>query len=228
MDSTYLKNNPTWHVEDSPWKAMQIYKMISRNDLTIKSVCELGCGAGEVLNKLSSLIKADVAYYGYEISPHAYELCKKIKNNKVHYYLADLTKQSDKHYDLLLCIDIIEHIEDYYSFLDSIKKYADYHIFHIPLDLSALGILRNCLMLVRNKIGHIHFFTKETALATLNEAGYTVIDHFLTDSGIALYRPSIKRRLMRIPRKLLFFINNKFAVRLLGGWSLMVLCKPSE
>jgi len=48
----YLKNNPTWHVEDSPWKAKQILKIIGNNNLQPNSICEIGCGAGEILHQL--------------------------------------------------------------------------------------------------------------------------------------------------------------------------------
>ncbi len=37
-DSNYLQANPTWHIEDSPWKATQILKMLDRNKLQPKSV----------------------------------------------------------------------------------------------------------------------------------------------------------------------------------------------
>jgi hypothetical protein len=48
----YLKKHPTWHVEDSPWKAEQIIKIMERNRLKPNSICEVGCGAGEILNQL--------------------------------------------------------------------------------------------------------------------------------------------------------------------------------
>ncbi len=57
-DEKYLSKNESWHVEDSPWKATQIVKLINENDYelditTIGTVCEVGCGAGEVLVQLS-------------------------------------------------------------------------------------------------------------------------------------------------------------------------------
>jgi len=48
----YLENNPTWHIEDSPWKAKQIFKMLNKNSINPKSIAEIGCGAGEILNQL--------------------------------------------------------------------------------------------------------------------------------------------------------------------------------
>ena len=45
----YLEKNPHWHAADSPWKAGQILKMIQKNGLHPATVCEVGCGAGEIL-----------------------------------------------------------------------------------------------------------------------------------------------------------------------------------
>lgn len=52
-DGTYFEKNPTWHIEDSAWKANQIQKILSQNKIKPKSICEIGCGAGEILKQLS-------------------------------------------------------------------------------------------------------------------------------------------------------------------------------
>ncbi len=54
-DGRYLELNPTWHVEDSPWKAKQIFEIIHRNRLQPKSICEIGCGAGDEGNRARHL-----------------------------------------------------------------------------------------------------------------------------------------------------------------------------
>ena len=51
-DGGYLSENPDWHVGDSPWKAQQIHKIIDRNKLSPRTICEVGCGAGEILRQL--------------------------------------------------------------------------------------------------------------------------------------------------------------------------------
>jgi 2-polyprenyl-3-methyl-5-hydroxy-6-metoxy-1,4-benzoquinol methylase len=51
-DGAYLEKNPLWHVDESPFKAKYILQMLRRNNLQPKSICEVGCGAGEVLNLL--------------------------------------------------------------------------------------------------------------------------------------------------------------------------------
>ncbi|GEM_PF-6681754 len=32
-DGSYLKNNPTWHAEDSPWKTRHIIKLLKANKI---------------------------------------------------------------------------------------------------------------------------------------------------------------------------------------------------
>jgi hypothetical protein len=77
----------------------------------------------------------------------------------------------------------------------------------------------------RKKVGHIHYFTKETVLETLRDTGYTIIDYFYTSGSIDLPNQSWKSKLLKVPRKILFFLNKDFAVRVLGGYSLMILAK---
>lgn len=225
MDGGYLECNPTWHAEDSPWKSANILKMILRNRLDPKLVCEVGCGAGEILNQLSLKLDPGVEFHGYEISRQAYEICSAKSKSNLKFFMGDFTNiEIDRPYDLILAIDIIEHIEDYYGFLRTIRSRGKYKLFHIPLDLSVLSVFRVVpLADVRKQCGHIHYFTREMALSALTDAGYTIVDSFFTHRSIELEPKFLKTRLARLPRKLLFSINEDFGIRLLGGGSLMVL-----
>lgn len=54
-------------------------------------------------------------------------------------------------------------------------------ILHIPLDLSVQTVLRkNGLVKRRDLYAHLHYFTKDIALRTLDELGYDVLDYFYT------------------------------------------------
>lgn len=224
-DGKYLNNNPTWGVEDSPWKATQILKIFNRNSLQPYSVAEIGCGAGEILYNLS-LFLDNVKFSGYEISPQAFALTENRKKNNLDFYLDNLVDNPDIYFDIILCIDVFEHVEDYLGFLKKLKLKAKNHIFHIPLDISISSVLRSHPILNnREAVGHLHYFTKETALATLEYAGYKVIDCFYTPLAIELPRTqkSLKTSLAKIPRFLGFKLNSDLSVRLMGGYSLMVL-----
>jgi hypothetical protein len=225
-DGTYHENNPTWHEEDSPWKAKQIIKIIEKNRLNPQKICEVGCGAGEILNQLSLYFGTDKEFFGYEVSPQAYQLCLTKAKPNLTFQLSNLLSEDTEFFDIVLAIDVFEHIEDYFIFLRKLKNKAQYKIFHIPLDLSVQSVLRcSPILKLRRSVGHIHYFTKETALETLNDTGYKVIDYFYTGNTIDLPNRGWKASLMKIPRKLAFSINNDLAVRVLGGYSLLVLAE---
>ena len=59
----YVEKNPTYHVEDSSWKAEQIVRMMKQNQLQPRTVCEVGCGAGEILRQLQTQLPADTEFY---------------------------------------------------------------------------------------------------------------------------------------------------------------------
>lgn len=222
----YFKKNPAWHIEDSHWKSLQIIKIIERNRLEPKSICEIGCGAGEILNQLYLKMGDNVLFEGYEISPQAFELCRQKSKERLRFNLKNLLDDERTGFDIILAIDVIEHIEDYFTFLKNLRQKGLFKIFHIPLDLSVQTVLRSApLLMVREKVGHIHYFTKETALAALGDAGYKVIDYFYTAGSIDLPAKSIKSLLARLPRKILYKLNKDIAVRMLGGYSLIVLTK---
>ena len=222
----YLEKHPTWHIEDSPWKTEQLMKIITRNHLQPTSICEVGCGAGEILNKLYSQLSQNIIFTGYEISPQAYALCQRREKERLQFHLKNIADDKEAFFDLLLAIDLIEHIENCFDFLRNLHKKAEYKIFHIPLELSVQTVLRSKPILKSRQVaGHIHYFTKETAIAMLDDTGYEVLDHFYTGSSIDLHTNSFQTLFARLPRKIMYKLNKDIAVRILGGYSLMILAK---
>jgi hypothetical protein len=223
----YLENNPGWHVGDSPWKVEQILKMLRKHNLHPGMVCEIGCGAGEIISRLHEEL-GDARCSGYEISPQAFELCSTKQKEGLRFVLGDLLETEEK-FNLLLCIDVFEHVPNYLSFLERLRGHAENFIFHIPLDLSLLSILRPPrLEKVRYGVGHLHTFTQESALSVLKDTGYEVTDSFLTAGGMELAKNQRRFRtvLANLPRRLIGGFNQRLAARLLGGYSLLVLAKP--
>ena len=221
----YVERNPTYHVEDSSWKARHILRVIQKNSLQPRTICEIGCGAGEILKQLQSWLPADTEFFGYDISPQALELCRERENERLHFHCEDLIKVDTPSFDLLLCIDVFEHVQDYIGFLRDLRRKAHYKIFHIPLDMSAQWVMRGRpILLERTQAGHLHYFMKDTALGALRDTGYEVLDWTYTPGAIDNPR-SIKARLASWPRRLLMSLSRDFTVRLLGVYSLLVLAK---
>jgi cyclopropane fatty-acyl-phospholipid synthase-like methyltransferase len=221
----YAEKNPTWHEEDASWKAGHIERMIKRNKIPHDKICEIGCGTGEILLNLERAFPKSTLS-GYEVSPHAFNRAAPKQTDHTKFYLEDVLSGSDQHFDLVLAIDIIEHIEDYISTIKALRAIGQYKIFHIPLDLSAQSLIRSRpISDLRRNVGHIHYFYKETAIATLEDCGYTIIDQCYTASRLELPNQALTSRMMRLPRRMMFAVNADFAVRLLGGYSLLILAK---
>jgi SAM-dependent methyltransferase len=215
LTSDYLSQNPDWHVTDSPWKAAQILGVLGGRAPAM--ICEVGCGAGEILSQLHDrLPKARLV--GYEIAPDAFRLAQRRATDRLSFRLCDAAEDSDT-FDLMLIIDVIEHVSDPIAFLAALRFKAHRTVLHIPLDLSVQSVLRpQKLLQLRRTIGHIHYFTPETAIATVEDAGYR-IDVVRYTPSFALPPKSLKARMARVPRRL---FPRDTTVRLLGGYSLLV------
>lgn len=224
-DGAYLDRNPLWHTDESPFKIKQILRMLKKHNLQPKTICEVGCGAGEVLRLLQQKMDNDCRFWGYDISPQAIEMCKTRSNEKLQYKLADISCLEETFFDLILVLDVFEHVEDYFTFLHGIRAKSDLKIFHIPLDLSVQAVLRKRGLLKRRELwGHLHYFTKETALETLKDVGYEILDYFYTPRGIELATEKV-HKLALLPRMICFWIHEDLAVRILGGYGLLVLAR---
>lgn len=144
----------------------------------------------------------------------------------IEFTLGDFFEQSRRPYELLLVLDVIEHLANPFDFLSRLGGYAQGYIFHFPLDLSALSVLREKpLFHVRNKVGHLHYYTKGLALALLEECGYEIRDWFYTGAAFSAPQRRWLTRLASLPRRLAYAVGKDFGVRLLGGETLMVLAK---
>jgi uncharacterized protein YerC len=168
----------------------------------------------------------DCDFHGYDISPQAIALAKQRENARLHFTQADFRKEVDVPADLLLMNDVLEHIEDRYGYLRDIKSKAEYKLFHSSLTVSVQTVLRKRgLLHVREQYGMVNYFTKELLLQMLCDAGYEIVDYFYTTASTDVPSRSLKRNLMRMPRKMLFAFNQDLASRVLGGYRMMVLAK---
>lgn len=223
LDGEYTLKNPGFHVEDSPWKAEQILKGIQNFIGECKTIAEVGCGAGEILVQLSAKLPQS-KFYGFELSPQGYAMCKTREDERIFFSNENIFENQSK-FDLMLCIDVFEHIEDYFTFLRSLSEKANLFVFHIPLDMNVQMVARSAPILgVRASVGHLHYFSKDTALATLAHCGFEVVDWFYTPNGVD--RPkTLKAKFLQMPRKILQMISVELSARFLGGYSLLAVAK---
>jgi SAM-dependent methyltransferase len=221
----YLASNPTWHAEDSAWKAIQVMGMLNRHGLRPRTVCEVGCGVGEVLRELHDRMDHQPNFVGYEISPQAFKLAASQSSERLTFRLGDVL-EDDERFELTLLIDVIEHVEDYFSLLRGLRARSGHAMLHIPLELSVLSVLLDTPMTFsRDRLGHLHFFTRDIALGMIRGVGYEILDWRFTAASSQYPRGSWKLRAVERARRVAFPLNQTAAVRILGGYSLLVLAR---
>lgn len=225
LDGTYESNNPDWHRGDAQWKAKTISNILIRNNFNPKSIIEVGCGTGDILKHLRNYFK-NAKLIGYDVSPLLKTFWEENLVHQIEFRLGDYDIDNMDYFDLLLMIDVFEHVRDPFTFLENAKKHSKYFVFHIPLDLSAQGIVRNApLINARRKLGHIHSYTKDLALETIKDCGYNVIDFAYTGASFNMPNRSLMTRIAHFPRWLLRKFDEDLAVRILGGETLIVLAE---
>ena len=177
-----------------------------------------------MLAELQQHLPPDCECWGYDVSPDAIAMCTARGNKQLRFRNYDIWRdESDTFFDLLLMLDVFEHVEDYMGLVRAIQSKGKYELFHIPLDLSVQAVARrNGLLRRRYDHAHLHYFTKETALRTLTDVGYQLVDYFYTSRCIELGDRFVQK-VARPPRKLCFMLAPDVTVRVLGGYSLMVL-----
>ena len=225
----YIANNPNYHIEDAPWKAQQILKLLNNNHINVKTVCEVGCGSGEVLYQLKQLLNAEVEYTGYDISPVLTEMWKEREDKSLRFICEDFLSV-DSSFELACYIDVVEHIEDYIGFLKGVKSRSEYKVFAFPLEISvAKAMFSKYYIHTYEKYGHIHFFNKEIVEFMLKYTGFDIIDSFLAPTAIALAGKGASvtkaSRMLNIPRIIISKFNVELAQKLFGGYTLYALCK---
>lgn len=228
LNDEYRAQNPTWDVKDSPWKAQLAKSMLERGRISPASICDVGCGAGFVLAEMRRSY-ANAELYGFDVAPALPDFWSRHEGSAIQFQLGDFATTNSRHYDVVLCLDVIEHVPDPFAFLSGIRGSAEYFVFIIPLDLSAITVARERpLLRQRRDVGHIHYFTKNLALSLLTECGYSVVEWNYSGATLRAPRKSWKTKLAVLPRILVQAPNRDWGVRLLGGETLVVLASPER
>lgn len=224
LNGDYASKNPDWDSVDAPWKAGKVAELLARHSLKPISVVEIGCGSGGVLAGLRPHFP-EASLSGFDIAPDLEKYWERHKD--INFILGDYSDHLTETPDLILLLDVLEHLGDPFNFLGMLRDRSKYLVVHFPLDLSALSVARETpLLYVRNKVGHLHYFTKGLALTLLEECGFEVIEASYTGAAFNAPNLGLKTRLAGIVRRMIYSMHRDIGVRLLGGETLMVLVRP--
>ncbi|MEM4396973.1 MAG: class I SAM-dependent methyltransferase [Candidatus Woesearchaeota archaeon] len=184
--NTYLSLHPNLHIEDTEFKFQKLIYILD-NFISIFSnkneikILDVGGGNGLILKKLSKYIndkyQIKVNKILLDLSPEILEIQKRTNPDFTQAVCGSITNTNfeDNSFDLVLLIDVLEHIPEYVEALKEIKRISEYLLLKVPLEKNLLELIYNTLTLGKrrkyliNHYGHIHMFSSKYLIKTLNK-----------------------------------------------------------
>ncbi len=205
-----------------------VWKLSKNND--IRFVSEVWCGDGKILCELAKN-KSDIYFEGYDLSEKAIMFAKAysfwLKNLK--FYCKDFAL-ADKKYDIILCIETLEHIPDgeidtfVHNIYNNLKDNW-YLIISVPSDIVKLHPkhYRHYNIALLEKHLWKYFIFEDIFFIHNGYSIFTKIINFILANGffILSFKP-LRNFLFKMYDKFLKFTNST------KWFHLVVICKKKE
>jgi ubiquinone/menaquinone biosynthesis C-methylase UbiE len=235
----YSRRNPSLHEEDSPWKILKIMPLIALfaklNNSQSGRVLDVGGGAGIILKVISEKLRQDygvsVTKYNLDLSPLMIARQKQTNPDIQATFNVDLCENQleNKCFDLVLMVDVIEHVLDSDKALNEVCRIGKFAVFNIPLEKNVVEFLWNVMSngaLRRQRIaslGHLHIYTYSSALKQIKKDCGDIVNYYLTEPKPWPF--DLKNRIRDFIVVRAFKLSPKISALLFGASSLMVLVK---
>tara|TARA_B100001057_G_scaffold10933_1_gene10376 strand:+ start:401 stop:1123 length:723 start_codon:yes stop_codon:yes gene_type:complete len=233
LSGDYTKKNHSYHIEDTKFKWSNFVTILKKSNLNlnkVNSISDIGCGSGQILIRASNsnLFNKECIFDGYDINPDAIKVAKK-NFSKANFFNENFVNLKQVKRDLIIAADVFEHVQDTYDFLTKLKDKGDFFLFNIPLEISLFSMIRkkNIFQHSFENVGHLHFYTKRTALLTLENIGFKILNCNLVNNRFEEFRNNkkITSLLVSFPQYILEKLSRNLACSIFGGYSLVVLAK---
>jgi SAM-dependent methyltransferase len=131
-------------------------------------VGEVGCGSGLILSHLAQAYQKSAD--GFELNLHALKLCPQLPGDLYIYDIFQRHADLVGRYDLLMMMDVLEHIEDEVSFLQAVQDHLK------PGGFLIIGVpMRQHLYSAYDKAdGHFRRYSQPYLRSVVEKAGFTV------------------------------------------------------
>lgn len=222
-DGSYLRENPSWHAEDSAWKLLHVQRALQEAHIThFHSLCDIGCGSGALIKEWAKQTP-QISFTGYDISTQAIAIC--LQNYPKNTVFVSGDNPPSGPFDIVLAIDVLEHITDEETWLRAIVSCGKQVVLHIPLERSLYTWLRpGFIEEEKQRMGHVHFYTPKDVERLLRRNHLKILSWHYTNKYVE-QPPTLKSWIsklgMRIRRCLHKLLPHRWAAVLVGGYSVM-------
>jgi len=214
------------------WKSKIFSKLVPRCH-QFRNLLDVGCAEGILTTELRKLLNIELAV-GIDISINFIYLGKD-RDKTIHFLQNDgLLPFKDKSFDITICSDFIEHVADILKYLQEIRRVSKFTLFKIPIESNLVGDLFRAIGLYPkhgkdHPSGHLHMFSKESALEVIKLNGFSIITYsFEITPLMILYHSVSKIRVFLNPLTYLGIFSRiifpKWHIPLMGG-NLFAFCK---
>jgi SAM-dependent methyltransferase len=174
---------------DTQWDDMKKFGPMSRHvrrivlklirPLEFRTVLDVGCGQGSLLRELIREFPA-IEPYGCDVSATAVELSRR-KVPEGEFQVLDLVNEAlPRTFDLLVCSEVVEHIEDDVAALRNLRRMCGRYL----LITTVQGRMRS---FEPEAVGHVRNYGRRELVDKLGLAGFEVVQR--VDWGFPFYSP---------------------------------------
>jgi len=198
------------------WKA-EVMLNVMPEDLKAESILEIGCAEGTILNEISKK-KGIKRAVGVDLSK-SFTMQGEKSYPDIEFINKDFMDAGfkEKEFELAILSDVIEHVEDYRSFLKKTATVSKNVVFKIPLERCLYSRLFKPPG-PKHPSGHLHSFSVRECRSILEEQGLTIVKYSVEIAPLNLMlgsgkNPVIDRciggvdKIIRlIPKRILFML----------------------
>lgn len=225
----YIRLHPDLHDADLESKITAVFKILP-HDININSILDVACGSGkiliEVLKKLNSIRNV-----GIDISKKAINIAKQYDlEKKVLWITKDIFKFNQERFDLVLALDIIEHISDDKKFLNKMEELGQNLIIKAPIEKNFINKLFNILSFkkidplldTKLRYGHVHHYSLKELMKLINGSSFSIkkINYMHLPKRSKLFW-----EIWRIIFMPLWFISKEYYIKFNGGFLVLFLTR---
>ncbi|MDP3989563.1 MAG: methyltransferase domain-containing protein [bacterium] len=224
----YIEKNSDLHNSDVSSKVSVINRLLPKIPIKIDSVVDVACGSGKILLEITKGLDIKKSM-GIDISKNMIEVAKTNDLEKIVEWINDDVYQVQRSdFDLVLAVDILEHIEKDIVLLNHIKKLGRFVILKVPIEKNILNNLIKILSFgyvdeqkyTELKYGHIHHYSEKD------------IDKLIEGSNLRIlfkeyvHLPKRSKLLWEILRIIFFpiwYVSRSFYLKFNGGFLVLLL-----